>query len=84
MAYAMNSWVLGEGFNEVLGVHRTDNHDTIAATLAKGVVRLGTVTRSRLLWYTGYSFVPDPPRGAVDGLVAMPVVQLANGPDRAV
>lgn len=87
MAYAMNPWMLGEGFNEVLGVHRTDNHDTIAATHAKGVARLGMVTRSRLLWHTSYSFAPDPPRAAtspVDGLAAMPVAQLADGPDRAV
>lgn len=61
MAYAMSSWMEAEGFHEVLGVHRTDNHDTIAATRAKGVARLGTITRSRLLWITRVSFEPESP-----------------------
>ncbi len=60
MAYAMNPWVLGAGFHEVLGVHRTDNYDTIAATRAKGVARLGTITRWRLLAHTVFRFEPEP------------------------
>jgi hypothetical protein len=59
MAYAMNPWVVGAGFREVLGVHRTDNYDTIAATRAKGVTRLGTITRWRLLRSTRFSFAPE-------------------------
>jgi len=59
MAYAMNPWVLGAGFHEVLGVHRTDNYDTIAATRAKGVTRLGTITRWRLLAHTIFRFEPE-------------------------
>jgi hypothetical protein len=61
MAYAMNPWVLSAGFHDVLGVHRTDNHDTIAATRAKGVVRVGTITRWRVLWNTRFSFAPVTP-----------------------
>ncbi|MGH6690473.1 MAG: GNAT family N-acetyltransferase [Gammaproteobacteria bacterium] len=59
MVYAMSPWMEAEGFTEVLGVHRTDNYDTIAASRAKGVPRLGTITRSRLLWVTRVSFEPD-------------------------
>ena len=59
MAYAMNPWMVGLGFHEVLGVHRTDNHDTIAATRAKGVTRLGTITRWRLLTRTIFRFDPE-------------------------
>lgn len=58
MAFAMAPWVVGQGFREVLGIHRTDNHDTVAAARAKGVTRLGTITRSRLLWNTWYSYDP--------------------------
>jgi hypothetical protein len=80
MAYAMNSWVLGLGFHEVLGVHRTDNHDTIAATRAKGVTRLGTITRWRLPWSTRYSFAPETAEGhGVEGVTFAPNVQLADG-----
>jgi len=83
MAYAMNPWMLGEGFNEVLGVHRTDNHDTIAATRAKGVVRLGTITRSRLLWHKWFTFEPETASTpTLDGL-SIPVAPLANPADRA-
>jgi hypothetical protein len=59
MAYAMNPWMVGLGFQEVLGVHRTDNYDTIAATRAKGVTRLGTITRWRLLTHTIFRFEPE-------------------------
>ncbi len=56
MAFAMAPWVVSQGFREVLGIHRTDNHDTVAAARAKGVTRLGTITRSRLLWSTRFSY----------------------------
>jgi hypothetical protein len=85
MAYAMNPWVLDLGFGEVLGVHRTDNYDTIAATRAKGVTRLGTITRSRLFWCTRFSFESEASRTpGLDGLPGAPMVQLADGGDRAV
>ena len=69
MAYAMAPWVVGQGFREVLGIHRTNNHDTVAAARAKGVTRLGTITRSRLLWTTRFSYKSEtagwrPPAGA--------------------
>ena len=38
------------GLREVVSVHRVDNGDTIAALRAKGMPRLGTVTRMRVLW----------------------------------
>jgi hypothetical protein len=80
MAYAMNPWVLSSGFNEVLGVHRTDNHDTIVATRAKGVTRLGTITRWRLLSSTRFAFEPETPGVAgLEGLTSAPIVQLADG-----
>ena len=84
MAYAMNPWVLVAGFHEVLGVHRTDNYDTIAATRAKGVIRVGTITRWRVLWSTRFSFAPDAAGlPGVEGPVASPIVQLADGGHRA-
>jgi hypothetical protein len=59
MAFAMAPWVVGQGFREVLGIHRTDNHDTVSAARAKGVTRLGTITRSRLLWATRFSYASE-------------------------
>jgi hypothetical protein len=83
MAYAMSPWVLSCGFTEVLGVHRTDNHDTIAATRAKGVTRLGTVTRWRLPWSTRFAFEPErAPAPRLEGLAGAPMIQLADGRDR--
>ena len=83
MVYAMNPWMLACGFTDVLGVHRTDNHDTIAATRAKGVTRLGTITRWRLGWTTSFSFEREPAAmPGVDGLTGAPLIQLADGADR--
>jgi hypothetical protein len=84
MAFAMNPWMMGLGYREVLGVHRTDNHDTIAATRAKGVVRVGTVTRSRVLWNTQFSFepaVPDSP--SIETVLAPPLASVTNTGGRA-
>jgi hypothetical protein len=50
MAIAMTPRLIAHGFREVLGVHRTDNHDTITAVARKGIPTLGTVTRTRTLW----------------------------------
>lgn len=44
------------GIREVLGVHRTDNHDTIAAARKKGIPRLGTITRYRVLWKVWFDY----------------------------
>jgi hypothetical protein len=83
MAYAMNPWMMSLGYNEVLGVHRTDNYDTIAATRAKGVARLGTITRSRLFWSTRVSFEAEATPSAVsaEGTTLTSLPQFA--PDRA-
>jgi hypothetical protein len=85
MAYAMNPWVFGAGYHEVLGVHRTDNHDTIAATRAKGVTRLGTITRWRLFARTTLRFEPEPCPGVVMlgglGIVATERVARSLAPD---
>ncbi|HEV8586419.1 MAG TPA: GNAT family N-acetyltransferase [Methylomirabilota bacterium] len=50
MTEAMAPWLIAGGVREVVGVHRVDNHETIAAARAKGIPRVGTVTRTRLLW----------------------------------
>jgi len=85
MAYAMNPWLIAQGFNEVLGVHRTDNHDTIAATRAKGVTRLGTVTRWRLLSVTRFSYEPETEAAAgVEWPASAPITGLADGRHRVV
>jgi hypothetical protein len=45
------------GISEVLGIHRTDNHDTIAAARKKGIPRVGTITRYRMLWHVWFDYV---------------------------
>jgi hypothetical protein len=68
MAVAMAPWLLARGIRDVVGVQRVDNHDTIAAARAKGIPRVGTVTRTRLLWKVWFDWSPagaeDQPRGA--------------------
>jgi hypothetical protein len=44
----MASALVTRGFREVVGIHRVDNDDTIAAAEAKGIPRFGTVTRRRV------------------------------------
>jgi len=58
MAIAMTPYLLRLGFREVLGIHRTDNYDTIAAVSAKGIPRLGTVTRYHALCRTWFRYSP--------------------------
>lgn len=58
MAIAMAPLLLELGYREVLGIHRTDNHDTIAAARAKGIPRIGTVTRTCFLWRITFSYEP--------------------------
>jgi hypothetical protein len=53
------------GIREVLGIHRTDNDDTIAAARRKGIPRLGTIARYRVLWKVWFDYVD-----ATDGLPA--------------
>ena len=63
MAVAMAPRLLARGVREVVGIHRVDNHDTIAAVRAKGIARVGTVTRTRLLWKVWFDWSP----GDADG-----------------
>jgi len=60
MAIAMAPLLVAHGFHEVFGIHRVDNHDTIAAVRAKGIPRLGTVTRWCVLGKTSFTYEPDP------------------------
>jgi GNAT superfamily N-acetyltransferase len=81
MAIAMTPMLLARGYREVLGVHRVDNADTIAAARAKHIPRLGTITRSRVLWRTRFHWEPSPdgnlpeppPARSADGLLALPL-----------
>jgi hypothetical protein len=41
MAIAMAPAVFAQGFHEVVGIHRVDNDDTVAAAAAKGIRRTG-------------------------------------------
>jgi hypothetical protein len=45
------------GIREVLGIHRTDNLDTIAAARKKGILRVGTITRYRALWKVWFDYI---------------------------
>lgn len=58
LAAAMTPTLRARGFREVLGIHRTDNHDTIEAARAKGIPRIGAVVRNCLLWKTWFEYVP--------------------------
>ena len=60
MTIAMAPFLLDRGFRVVLGIHRTDNEDTIAAARAKGIPRIGTVTRTCLLSRITFSYEPAP------------------------
>ena len=43
MAFAMAPGLIAQGFHDVVGVHRVDNDDAIAAAAAKGIPRAGVV-----------------------------------------
>ena len=64
LAVATNPLLIGTGYREVIGIHRTDNRDTIAATRAKNIVTIGQLTRSCLIsraWFSYQPFVEDVP-----------------------
>lgn len=48
------------GIREVLGVHRIDNHDTIAAIRKKGIPRVGTIHRCRIFWHVWFKYEAHP------------------------
>lgn len=69
LAVATNPTLIAAGVHEVIGIHRTDNRDTIAATRAKNIVTIGRLAIIRLgprLWYRYEAFMPevDPPLAA--------------------
>jgi GNAT superfamily N-acetyltransferase len=67
LAIGMTPILQSLGITEVLGIHRTDNHDTIAAARKKGIPRLGTVTRYRALWHVWFDYVDaEEPRTAAE------------------
>jgi GNAT superfamily N-acetyltransferase len=65
LSIAMAPFLTAQGVREVLGIHRIDNQDTIAAARAKGIPRIGTVVRLRMLGRT--SFVYEPASDAAPG-----------------
>jgi hypothetical protein len=68
MAIAMTPLLMRRGFREVLGIHRVDNADTIAAARAKGIPRIGTITRTCVLWKTWFSYSVAPEVGTAANL----------------
>jgi GNAT superfamily N-acetyltransferase len=58
MAIAMAPRLVERGYREVLGIHRTDNQDTIAAVRAKRIPTTGTITRRRRLWRVSFEWEP--------------------------
>jgi hypothetical protein len=64
MAIAMAPALVAQGFHEVVGIHRVDNDDTIAAAAAKGIPRTGTVTRWCLPGRVWFTFESAPSRSS--------------------
>jgi hypothetical protein len=62
IAAAMAPTLVARGFREVVGIHRVDNGDTIAAVETKGIPRVGTVTRWCVPWYVWFTFEAAPSR----------------------
>jgi len=58
LAIATNPVLLAAGYREVVGIHRIDNVDTIAATRAKSIVTIGRLTRTCLASRVTYSYEP--------------------------
>jgi hypothetical protein len=81
MTIAMAPSLLDLGFREVLGIHRTDNEDTIAAARAKGIPRIGTVTRTCLLWRITFSYEPAPEVGTLGHAAKPNLLIVADTPD---
>jgi len=82
MAIAMAPALAARGFREVVGVHRVDNDDTIAATAAKGIPRTGTVTRWCVpgrVWFT-WQPAPSHPTTVPAPILDVPVTTAAPPP----
>jgi hypothetical protein len=89
LAVATNPGLLAAGFREVVGIHRTDNQDTIAATRAKDIVTIGRLNRACVgmhTWFTYDAYVAgvEPPLAAsVRRREAVPSVVTPATPARA-
>ena len=58
LAIATNPVLLAAGYREVVGIHRTDNVATIAATRKKSIVTIGRLTRTCLALRVTYTYEP--------------------------
>ena len=80
MAAAMTPTLVARGFREVVGIHRVDNGDTIAATEAKGIPRVGTVTRWCVPWQVWFTFEAAPSRPTPVPVTILDVPRPTTGP----
>lgn len=80
MAAAMAPTLVARGFREVVGIHRVDNGDTIAATEAKGIPRVGTVTRWCVPWQVWFTFEAAPSRPTPVPVTILDVPRPTTGP----
>jgi GNAT superfamily N-acetyltransferase len=80
MAAAMAPTLVARGFREVVGIHRVDNDDTIAAAEAKGIPRVGTVTRWCVPWHVWFTFEAAPARPTSVPIAILDVPVTTTGP----
>ena len=73
LAIAMNPRLRMAGFTEVVGIHRTDNEATRAATRAKAIATVGTLTRWCVLGRVRYTLsAPERARPGSTGPASPP------------
>jgi hypothetical protein len=82
MAAAMAPTLVARGFREVVGIHRVDNDDTIAAAEAKGIPRVGTITRWCVPWHVWFTFeaAPSRPTSVPGPILDVPVATTGSPP----
>lgn len=56
LAIATNPPLIARGFREVVGIHSIDNENTIAATRAKGIATIGTLSCLRVAWKRWFAY----------------------------
>jgi hypothetical protein len=89
LAIAMNPVLIERSFRQVVGVHQTDNQDTIAAARRKNILTLGTLTRWRVAWSVWFVWtplvgdVPAPLSLASAGIDGLRAVEREAGTSRA-
>jgi hypothetical protein len=59
LAIAMNPLVLAHGYREVIGLHKPDNVDTVAATRAKNIPTVGRLRRYRVGPVSWFTYAPS-------------------------